>query len=292
MSEPVLRLDNVTKSFDKKVVLDALSFEVPDGSVVGLLGKNGCGKTTLLKCALGILKPQGGDVRVFGEPAWTLSGHAKSMIGYVPQTPALYPWMRVRQIIDYQASFYSCWNDALVDRLLEEWQLKPSEKVGPLSVGQQQKLAILLAIGHNPRLLVLDEPASALDPESRRSFVRILLEMVGSERTVIFSTHITSDLERVAERIAILQYGKIALYEDLDRLKERIKRLHITSRAPLPPEFAVPGALRLVRSGAEALASVSDASQEMIENIERRWSVSVNVEDLNLEDIFLEVTRA
>ncbi len=292
MSASVLTLDNVTKYFGNKFVLHKLSFEVPEGSVVGLLGKNGCGKTTLLKCALGLLKPQEGEARVFGEPAWTLSGHVKAMIGYVPQTPALYPWMRVRQIIDYQASFYPRWNDPLVDRLLEEWELKPSDKVGPLSVGQQQKLAILLAIGHDPRLLVLDEPASALDPESRRSFVRTLLEMVGSERTVIFSTHITSDLERVAERIAILQRGKITLYEDLDRLKERIKRLHITSRTPLPEEFAVPCALRMERNGSEALASVRDVSQEMIENIERRWSVSVDVEDLSLEDIFLEVTHA
>ena len=292
MTESVLSLVDVTKYFGNKFVLDNLSFEIPEGSVVGLLGKNGAGKTTLLKCALGLLKPQSGEVRVFGEPAWTLSGPVKAMIGYVPQTPALYPWMRVRQIIDYQASFYPRWNDALVDHLLEEWELQPSDKVGPLSVGQQQKLAILLAIGHDPRLLVLDEPASALDPESRRGFVRTLLELVGPERTVIFSTHITSDLERVAERIAIIERGKISLYEDLDRLKERIKRLHITSHTPLPADFAIPGALRLERNGSEALASVRDISPELIESIERRWSVSVDVEDLSLEDIFLEVTRA
>lgn len=292
MSDPVLSLVDVTKSFANKTVLDRLSFDVAEGSVVGLLGKNGSGKTTLIKCALGLLKPQQGEVRVFGEPAWTLAGNVKGMIGYVPQTPALYPWMRVRQVIDYQASFYPRWNDALIDRLIEEWQLNPSEKVGPMSVGQQQKLAILLAIGHEPRLLVLDEPASALDPEARRGFVRMLLELVAPDRTVLFSTHITSDLERVADRIAILERGRIAMYEDLDRLKERIKRLHITSRELLPAEFAIPGALRTERNGSEARISVRDVSGELVEHIADRWSVDVEIEDLSLEDIFLEVTHA
>lgn len=292
MNDPVLSLADVTKSFGNKTVLDKLDFDVAEGTIVGLLGKNGSGKTTLLKCALGLLKPQVGEVHVFGEPAWTLSGNVKGMIGYVPQTPALYPWMRVRQVIDYQASFYPRWNDALIDRLLDEWHLNPSEKVGPLSVGQQQKLAILLAIGHEPRLLVLDEPASALDPEARRSFVRTLLEIVAPDRTVLFSTHITSDLERVADRIAILERGRIAMYEDLDRLKERVKRLHITSRETLPAEFAIPGALRQERNGSEARVSVRDVSNELVEHIADRWSVSVDVEDLSLEDIFLEVTHA
>jgi ABC-2 type transport system ATP-binding protein len=291
VSEYVLTLNNVSKSFDSKRVLDQVSLEIPAGSVVGLLGKNGTGKTTLIKCALGLLKPQSGEIAVFGEPAWTLSGAAKARIGYVPQTPALYPWMRVRQIVDYQASFYPQWNDELIDRLLVEWQLNPDEKVGPLSVGQQQKLSILLAIGHEPDLLVLDEPAAALDPEARRNFVRTVLDLVGKGRTVLFSTHITSDLERIAERIVILEQGRVTVDEELDQLKERIKRLHITSREPLPSSFAVPGALRFERNGSEALVSVPNASPELLQDLERRWSVSVEVEDLSLEDIFLEVTR-
>ena len=292
MSESVLTLNNVSKSFDFKRVLDRVSLTIPPGSVVGLLGKNGTGKTTLIKCALGLLKPQSGEVQVFGEPAWTLSGSAKARIGYVPQTPALYPWMRVGQIIDYQASFYSHWNDVLIDGLRKDWNLDLWEKVGPLSVGQQQKLSILLAIGHEPDFLVLDEPAAALDPEARRNFIRTVLELVGKGRTVLFSTHITSDLERIAERIVILGRGCVAIDEELDHLKERVKRLHVTSRSAVPSAFAVPGALRSERNGSEALVSVPNASPELIQDIERRWSVTVDVEDLSLEDIFLEVTRA
>jgi ABC-2 type transport system ATP-binding protein len=292
MRELVLALDDVTKRFGPKTVLNGLSLALPAGSVTGLLGKNGAGKTTLIKCALGLLKPQSGRIDVFGEPAWTLSGAAKARIGYVPQVPVLYPWMRVRQIVDDQASYYPRWNDALMDRLLREWELDPKARVGPLSVGQQQKLSILLAIGHEPDLLILDEPASALDPEARRSFVRALLDLVGQGRTVLFSTHITSDLERVADRIAIVQNGRIQIDDELDRLKERVKRLRVVSRTSLPQEFTVPGALRLERNGSEALISVSDASPRLIADLESRWPVSVEIEDLSLEDIFLEVTRA
>jgi ABC-2 type transport system ATP-binding protein len=292
MSEFVLTLTNVSKSFDSKRVLDQVSLSIPPGSVVGLLGKNGTGKTTLIKCALGLLKPQSGEVSVFGESAWTLSGAAKERIGYVSQTPSLYPWMRVGQIIDYQASFYTHWNDSLIDSLRKPWNLDVADKVGPLSVGQQQKLSILLAIGHEPDLLVLDEPAAALDPEARRYFIQTVLDLVGKGRTVLFSTHITSDLERIAERIVILERGSVAIDEDLDRLKERVKRLHVTARTPLPPGFSVPGSLRLERNGGEALVSVPNVSPEMIRDLESRWSVAVDVEDLSLEDIFLEVTHA
>jgi ABC-2 type transport system ATP-binding protein len=292
MRELVLDLGDVTKRFGSKTVLNGLSLALPAGSVTGLLGKNGAGKTTLIKCALGLLKPQSGRIDVFGEPAWTLSGAAKARIGYVPQVPVLYPWMRVRQLVDYQASYYPRWNDALMDRLLREWELDPKARVAPLSVGQQQKLSILLAIGHEPDLLILDEPASALDPEARRSFIRALLDLVGQGRSVLFSTHITSDLERVAERIAIVQDGRIQINDELDGLKERIKRLRVVARTSLPAEFTVPGALRIERNGAEALISVSDASPSLIADLESRWPVSVEIEDLNLEDIFLEVTRA
>jgi ABC-2 type transport system ATP-binding protein len=291
VSEPILSLNNVCKSFDHKLVVDQVSMTVAPGSVVGLLGKNGAGKTTLIKCMLGLLKPMG-DVRVFGEPVWDLSGAAKARIGYVPQVPALYPWMRVRQIIDYQASFYPHWNDELIDRLLIEWDINRFNKVERLSVGQQQKLSILLAIGHEPDLLVLDEPAASLDPDARRKFVTAVLDLVGKGRTVVFSTHITSDVERVANRIMILERGCVAIDEELDRLKERIKRLHITSRTFLPSSFSIPGAIRFERNGSVALVSVANASPEMIQELERRWTVSIEVEDLNLEDIFLEVTRA
>src|SRR4051812_5017987 len=201
--------------------------------------------------------------------------------------------MRVRQLINYTAAFYPRWNDRLVGRLLYEWELNAEDKVGLLSVGTLQKLAIVLALGHEPKLLVLDEPAASLDPGARRDFLRTLLEIAGQgERTILFSTHITSDLERVADRVAILRAGKIVYHGELDELKDSVKRLHVTSDRPLPPSFWVPGAVQAKVEGNEALVSVREIQPQVLEDIRRDYGASVGVQDLNLEDIFLELHRA
>ena len=290
----VLKLEGVTKRYRDKTVLDGTDLSIPAGSVVGLLGKNGAGKTTLLKTALGLIKPDAGAATLLGEPAWSLSADAKSRLGYVPQTVTLYPWMRVRQVIEYTAAFYPRWNMAFVWQLIKDWQLNADDKVGNLSVGTLQKLAIILALGPEPELLVLDEPAASLDPAARRDFLKALLDIavkgaVNGQRTIVFSTHITSDLERVADRVAILRGGKTVYHGELDELKDAVKRLHVTSKGPLSPSFNVPGAMWLRVEGNEALVAVRGASSEVLETIKRDYDASVRVEDLNLEDIFLEM---
>ena len=220
----MLELRGVSKRFDQKLVLDEVDLRLPAGSVLGLVGKNGAGKTTLLKCALGLQQPQRGDVHILGEPALELSAAGKARLGYVPQTIDFYPWMKVRQITAYTGAFYPGWNNPLAQQMLREWELNPEDNVGRLSAGQTQKLAIILALGHEPELLVLDEPAASLDPVARRQFLETLLDMVG-ERTVLFSTHITSDLERVSDRVAVLNEGKIVYSGELDTLKESVSDL-------------------------------------------------------------------
>ncbi len=288
--ETVLRLSGVTKVYGTKVVLDRLDLAIPTGSVVGLLGKNGAGKTTLIKCALGLIKPQSGELSVFGEPAWKLSAQAKERLGYVAQVPELYEWMKVRQIVVYTASFYARWNHSPVERLIEEWEIPVNDRVGSLSVGTKQKLAILLAIGHEPDLLVLDEPAASLDPAARREFLAALLCVADSgRRTVLFSTHITSDLERVADRVAVLKNGKIICHEELDTLKDQVKRVIVRASRPLPERVEVPGLLKQRNDGSESVLTLADATPEVLGSLRDQWQASVEVQDLNLEDIFLEM---
>lgn len=289
MSEPLLELRGVTKSFGHKSVLENVELSLPAGSVLGLVGKNGSGKTTLLKCALGLQRPQQGEIRILGESAWELSAAGKERLGYVPQKIDLQPWMKIRQICAYTGAFYPRWNKPLVERRLRDWELNPEDRVGLLSVGQTQKLAFILALGHEPDLLVLDEPAASLDPVARRQFLETVLDMVG-ERTVLFSTHITSDLERVADRVAVLKDGKIVHSSELDELKDRVKRLHVQAATPLPNgAFRVPGMLQAKVTGNEAVVSVQDFTEDLPERIAQQWSASVSVQDLNLEDIFLEL---
>ena len=294
MSEAPLQLDQLSKRFAAdRLALDGVSLAIPTGSVTGLLGRNAAGKSTLIQCAIGLLKPTSGSAMIFGQSAWSLDGDAKSRLGYVPQSIQLHSWMRVRQLLDYTAAFYPRWNDALVRDLLRDWEVPVDQRIKTLSPGTLQKLSIILALAHEPELLILDEPAAALDPAARRQFLAALLDVASdSRRTILFSTHITSDLERVADRVALLSAGRLTFDGGLDELKDTVKRLHVTAESPLAPDFDIPGRLRRQVAGHEALVSVRMPSPQILESLERDHAARVQVEDLSLEDIFLEMQDA
>jgi ABC-2 type transport system ATP-binding protein len=290
MNEAVLRAERLQKSFGGKEVLRGIDLALERGTVLGLLGANGSGKTTFIKCALGLLRPTSGSVTVLGENSWSLSGAAKTRLGYVPQEVTSYPWMRVRQVIAYSAAFYLNWNHSFVATLCERWHVPLEDRVGALSTGQLQTVGIVLALGHQPDFLVLDEPVASLDPSARRQFLRTIMEMLQDrQQSILFSTHITSDLERVAQKVAILGDGKIRFVGELDELKDRVKRLRITARRDLPTSFAVPGALRCEVAGSHATVSVADFNERLVTEMRQTWDADVAVNDLNLEEIFLEM---
>ncbi len=290
MNESVLKTEGLRKSFAAKEVLRGINLSIEPGTVLGVLGANGSGKTTLIKCALGLLRPTAGQTTVFGENSWDLSAASKARLGYVPQEVTSYPWMRVRQVIAYTAAFYPNWNQPFVNKLCDQWHVPLEDRAGALSTGQLQTVGIVLALGHQPDLLVLDEPVASLDPSARRQFLRTLLDMLEDQRhTILFSTHITSDLERVANRVAILGDGQIRFHGELDELKDRVKRLRISSRHDLPRSFAVPGALRCEVAGANATVSVADFDERTVATMRQTWDADISVQDLNLEEIFVEM---
>ena len=260
---------------------------------MGLLGTNGSGKTTLIQCLLGLLQITSGSAAIFGEEPWHLSAEAKARLAYVPQVVKFYAWMNVRQMIDYTAAFYPTWDMDLCNRMVEIWELDEKKKVSTLSVGQQQRLGLVISMGHRPELLILDEPAASLDPKGRRELLRTILEQQEGEiKTVLFSTHITSDLERVASHVAILREGVTDYFGRLDDLKDSVKRLRITSATTLPMSFSVPGAIRTEVYGSTAVVAVAEVNDALTTQLESDWNANVTVEDLNLEDIFLELHDA
>lgn len=290
MSRSVLNATNVHKSFKKTLVLCGVDLSLHRGSVMGLLGKNGAGKTTLIKCALGMLKTNAGNIEVLGEDAWKLSAPAKTRIGYVPQTFQGYRWFKVKHLIAYTAAFYPAWNEKLCESLLRSFEIDASVRVDKLSLGHKQSLAFILAICHAPDLLILDEPAASLDPEARRHFLSTVLHHVAHhEGSVLFSTHISSDIERVADSIAVLKSGKICYQGSLDRLKESIKRVHLHSSMPIPRRLSMPGILRQEISGLEAMLTVDMAEPALIAQLQNELNATITTQDLNIEDIFLEL---
>jgi ABC-2 type transport system ATP-binding protein len=290
VAEAIIHVEDLTKSYSKTAVLQGVNLSIPQGAVVGLMGTNGAGKTTLMKCLLGLLRSDSGQATVFGFEPWDLPATAKARLGYVPQVVYLYTWMKVRHVIGYTSSFYANWDHAWTGELVNRWRLPLDARVQTLSTGQLQALGLVLALGHRPELLVLDEPVASLDPLARRDFLRSLLELTSDgSRTILFSTHISSDLERVATHVAILRDGRIACFAELDELKDRVKRLRLCSHEEFPADFAVRGALRTKVEGHNALAAVANVTPEMLDNLRSQWQADVRVEDLNLEEIFVEL---
>ena len=274
----------LVKRFGTRAVLDSIDLRVPRGQVIGLLGLNGSGKSTLIKCLLGLLKADEGSATVLGTDAWQLADREKARIGYVPQEATLYPWLTVRQTVAYVSSFYSRWDRAWGEELLRRWDLPLGHRVGPLSVGQKQKLALVLALGHRPELLILDEPVAS------RWFLETVLETAADGAgTVLFSTHITSDLERVASHVALLREGKVMFHDEIDVLKDRVKRLRIEAQADLPADLHLPGTLRQEVRGRQALVTVDGVDAPLVAGVRERFAAEVVVDNLNLEEIFLEL---
>jgi len=294
MDRYVIEAKDISKNFGAKQVLDQLSLSVPAGSVFGLLGTNGAGKTTLIKCLLGLYKISRGKIHVLGDDPWDFMEATKEQLGYVPQSDRVYPWLTVKELIAYTASFYKHWNAPLIEKLIKEWRINPEEKLGVLSEGEAQKVSIILSLGHEPKLLVLDEPVASLDPAARRQFIKMILQIVSDrECAIFFSTHITSDLERVADQVAVLKEGRIHFHGELGALKDEVKRLHIRSEQQLPDDLGL-GREKVIyceSSAGEAIVSVRGFKKEFKDIIEATCKARVEVEDLNLEEIFLELNR-
>ena len=292
MSDPYVRGRDLSKSFGGKTVLEDLSFEVEPGDVIGVLGKNGAGKTTLLELMLGFTPPSAGSVEILGHESFRLPAAIKSRIGFVPQQDELVNQLRASDQLRVIRAFYDHWDDGLIERLMASWEIDPNQRIKGMSVGQRQKLSILLALGHRPDLLLLDEPVASLDPLARRRFLEQIVEIAADgKRSVVFSSHIVSDIERLASKIWILKDNRLHWRGDFDALKESIVRVHLRSPRPISAPWTIPNALAVDYEESFATAIVRDWTEELRREIAELTGAEVEPEPLTLEDIFLELHR-
>ncbi|MBE8168801.1 MAG: ABC transporter ATP-binding protein [Shewanella sp.] len=282
---PVLKFSQVSKAYSSAkgkaptVALDKLELTLYPGMVVGLLGQNGAGKSTLMRCALGITDFDGGEISILGESPLKLSATAKQSIGYVQQQPVGYEGFTVDKALDLHGSFYINWDYALQKQWQQRFELDGNQAVQKLSVGQRQTLGLIMGMAYRPKLLILDEPVASLDPIARRKFMADLFELaLESGSAVLFSSHITSDIERVASHVALLKDGKLVLFEEIDALREQVTVVTLADNSELPTHVQ-----RLAGSEQRWLIN-NTQPQQLLEGV-------VSEQRLNLENLFVELHR-
>lgn len=295
MDDVVVQFDAVTRRFGATEALRGLSARVPAGSVTALLGRNASGKTTLLRCAVNLLRPDSGRVAVFGVGSTQLGPAEFSRIGYVSERQQLDPRLTVARTIEWTRSFYSesrSWDDALAADLTRRLDLDPNARVGSLSLGQSRKLSLLLNLAYRPQLLVLDEPAANLDAIVRREFLELILDRLRDEGlTALFSTHHLTDVERVADRVILIEDGRCRVERGLDDLKDRVKTLRLRARdggIVAEPKFPDGAAvLRVRRTSADLQITIDGYDDGLPSRLREVTGADVDVIDLPLEDVFI-----
>lgn len=288
----VIQLQDLQRQVGGVGVIHGVTAQVQTGDIIALLGKNGAGKTTLLETILGFGLPAYGEAKLWGVNATEISGDIKQRIGFVPQRDELLPSLNGWQHLEMFRSFRTSWNEELVQKLILEWLIPMETMVSAISVGQRQKLSILLAFAHEPELLILDEPVASLDPIARRQFLQQLVDIASDEqRTIIFSTHIVSDVERVANKVWMLNDGRLRYQGDLDYLKESMVKISILAEQSLPKELGLPNTIRVAVQDKRATVSLLGWHSQLKTQLEQQFNARVEVEHLGLEDIFMELSQ-
>ncbi|WP_339732862.1 ABC transporter ATP-binding protein [uncultured Gimesia sp.] len=288
MSAHVIEISDLSRRFGKKQALDNVSLSVPEGAVFGLVGENGAGKTTLLKHVLGFLKPQQGTVRVFGlDPVADPPG-VLGRIGHLSETRDLPTWMTVRELFEFTRAFYPKWDPVYAEELRMMFELSLSQKVPTLSRGQLARAGLLLALAHRPPLLVLDEPSSGLDPVVRKDILDAIIRTVVDEgRTVLFSSHLLDEVQRVSDQVAILDQGKILLTSPLDEVLVSHYQLTVSFPEPQPFFPQLTGALTWSGSGREWKIVCNGQKQELEDQLHELNAEILEQTAPTLDEIFV-----
>jgi ABC-2 type transport system ATP-binding protein len=292
----VIETADLRKAYGDVEAVAGLTLQVPRGSIYGFLGRNGAGKTTTIKMLLGMVRPTGGEVRVFGlaADAAAASVAIRRRTGFVSEDKDLYDYMTVDEIIRFTAAFYPRWRRDLEQRYLRAFELPLYRRVKSLSRGMRTKLALLLALCRGADLLVLDEPTSGLDPAVTEQVLQALVTHVAAEAmTVFFSSHQIAEVDQIADRLAIIERGRAVVSGALEDVRERYRRVHLVFDGTAPDSaFCSPGIVRVRREGRVLSVLSSAGADGILDEARRLGPISVDVVPVTLKEIFLEAVAA
>ncbi|KXB02850.1 ABC transporter [candidate division MSBL1 archaeon SCGC-AAA261D19] len=281
----VIELDNLTKYYGDIRGIENLSFEVEGGEIFGYLGPNGAGKTTTIRTLLGFLKPTGGKARIFGKDIEKEIVEIKQDVGYIPGDLSLYGNLTGGEFLDYFASLRSC-NESLLDDLLDTFEVSLERKIEGFSRGTRQKLAIVQAFMHDPKLIITDEPTAGLDPLMQQKLYEFLKKEKEKSRTLFFSSHILSEVDKICDRVGIIREGKLVALEKIESLKSKrgkIVRVKIEEdserfNGPEDMEIEDDGWIRFI---------VREDINYWIEKLSKFNVLDLEIHNFSLEDIFM-----
>lgn len=211
----ILEINQLKKYYGKHMGVEDVSFKVEEGEIFGFIGPNGAGKSTTIRCALSLIFPTAGEIKIFGKDAIKDRVDIAKDIGYLPSEVFYYDNMQVKDLLDYSASFYKNVDSAYIKKLCETLELDPHKKIEDLSLGNKKKVGIVQGLLHKPKLIILDEPTSGLDPLMQQRFFDLIEDHRAKGATILFSSHILSEVKRLCDRIAIIRKGKV---EDINTI--------------------------------------------------------------------------
>ncbi|HEY2323971.1 MAG TPA: ABC transporter ATP-binding protein [Thermoanaerobaculia bacterium] len=282
MSGDAILIDNITVRYGRKTAVDGVSMAVAPGAVYALLGRNGAGKSSLVRCMLGEQKPEQGRASLLGQDAWANRTALMRRVGVVAEEADAPPTMRVSALARFSASLYPRWNRAAFDERLARFSVSERARFGDLSKGQKKQVSVALALAHEPELLVLDDPTLGLDVVARKSlFEEVITELADRGTTVFITTHDLAGVETIADRVAMMANGRIVVDEELESLKSRFRRVRFAASRPAAVGNLAAAAVRSWGTGTEMIVTNYEPASHLD---------AAEVAPMSLEEIFIAVT--
>ena len=287
----MLEIKNISKSFDSFMAVKDATISIEAGRVHGVIGENGAGKTTIIKCAAGIYKPDSGAVEIDGMPVFD-NPKAKSLIGYVADSNSYFGMYTIKQMLKFYKGVYKSFDENRFDHLNEVFKLNVKKRINQLSKGMQMRLALMLNMSIHPKVLILDEPTSGLDAIAKNAFNDMLIDLVEEEKTaVLISSHHLSELERLCDSISLIRNGEIYYQSELDDIKSSVRKLQVVIRDEANFK-GIDGIMSVERVGSIYYIIVKGYGDELKKCLEQLGAEIIEEVGMSLEEIFVYSTKA
>jgi len=285
----VIEIKNLTKTYGKARGISNISFNVEEGEIFGFIGPNGAGKSTTIRILLSLIYPDSGSAAIFGKDCIQFAPEIKKNIGYLPSEVFYYDNMKVKELLNYSASFYKKDCSKRMKELTDIMDLDLNKKIDDLSLGNKKKVGIVQGLLHEPKLIILDEPTSGLDPLMQQNFFELLKEENKKGATILFSSHILSEVQRLCNRVAIIKEGKIVTVEKISNLTENTyKKFKVETKAPLDATyFQISGVHNLEVKGNVTSFIFKGNINEVMKKIAGVEIMNLWIEEPDLEEIFM-----